>query len=289
MDLERLRPPRVDLYLDAEDPSNSPDDYPLQLSRGCPLHCDACALPVQLGAEMRFHTEQNVLHTLTKLSEAGKRISLTEDTSVFALQGARRRLRAFLDQVIAAQARGLPVNLSYLGISMPMILSLEAKLMAQLRETGMERFYLVGGFDPITRKAFGLADPKALDRAKRCIDRCHDHEIDPYVSFLVGNPDDDEGVFDRMLDFTSEMGVDLAEFAIATPYPGTPTWHRYQAEGRIFDYEWKHYNDANVVFTPHKMSAETLEAGYLHLWREFYRDRRETLAAREANRRIVQF
>jgi hypothetical protein len=58
---------------------------------------------------------------------------------------------------------------------------------------------------------------------------------------------------------------------------------------RIFDFTWKHYNDANVVFRPHNMSVERLQEGYTSLWREFYRGRDDDMAAREHNRKTIQF
>lgn len=231
-DLSLSPTPRVDLYFSAETEGHHPDDYPFQLSRGCPLNCDACVLPSHMGKKMRFYSQEQLEGTMRAYAEAGKMVSLTEDTSIFGLQGARKHFRAFLENTLRLQAEGLKVKISYLGISMPMILNLDATLLTMMRQTGMDRFYLVGGFDPITRGAFGPGDPKALDKAHRCISRCKEFDIDPYVSFLVGNEGDDEGTFDRMLEFGKKSGVELAEFAIATPYPGTPVWHRYQEEGR---------------------------------------------------------
>jgi len=288
LDLATIKRPRVELYLDAEKPGAPCDDYPLQLSRGCPLSCDACVLPIMCGSRIRFHSEQNVIDTMTVFARAGKLLSLTEDTSVFGIHGARKMLRKFLERTIELQKQGIPIKLSYLGISMPMVLSLDPTLLTLMRQSGMDRFYLVGGFDPITRQAFGTGDPAAMEKAERTIARCRELGIDPYVSFLVGNADDDEGVFDRMLEFCTRTGVDLAEFAISTPYPGTPIWKRYEAEGRIFDRTWKHYNDANVVFKPHKMSALRLQEGYIYLWREFYQGRQE-LRTREHTRGTIQF
>ena len=40
-DLQKLPPPRIDLYVNAESEKIRPDDYPLQISRGCPLSCAA--------------------------------------------------------------------------------------------------------------------------------------------------------------------------------------------------------------------------------------------------------
>jgi radical SAM superfamily enzyme YgiQ (UPF0313 family) len=286
-DLAALKPPRMDLYLCAEREGSRPTDYPLQVSRGCPLACDACVLPLQLGAKTRFHSTENLVATMKAVAKAGRYISFTEDTSF--LPGTRKSFRTFIDACLEMQQQGIALKFSYIGITMPMVLNLDPKVLEQLKATKIDRFYLVGGFDPVTRLAFGKGDPVALDKARRSIQRCHDSGIDPYVSFLVGNPDDDEGVFDRVLDFARLAKVDLAEFCVSTPYPGTPLWHRYLKEDRILDRTWKHYNDANVVFRPHQMTPERLQEGYLYLWREFYRGRARDLTTRSLPRRIVQF
>ena len=288
-ELAALKPPRVDLYLDAEREGHRPDDYPLQVSRGCALRCDACMVPLTMGRKIRFHSEENLAATMQTFSAAGKRMSLTEDTSAFPFHGARRRFRSFLGLCRRLRDEGMDLQLSYLGISMPMLVNLEQSLLDELRELRMDRFYVVGGFDPITRKAFGTGDKEAMAQAELAVRRCQDNGVDPYVSFLVGNPDDDEGVFDRMLGFCQRTKLDLAEFCVSTPYPGTPLWQRYEKEGRIFDYTWKRYNDANVVFRPHQMSPERLQEGYLTLWREFYRGRSFDLDDRDHARRTVQF
>lgn len=286
-DLSQLPPPRVDLYVENESPHAKPDDYPLQLSRGCPLRCDACAVPASLGRGLRVVPEATVARALADLRRLGKRAALTEDTSFFFFSGARRHFREFL-AVLRADPRPGHDKVSYVGISAPMLLTLDPSLLEEMKASGVDRFYLVGGFDPITRRAFGEGHDASLQKAKQVIARCHDHGIDPYVSFLVGNDSDDEGVFDRMLEFCAETRLDKCEFAIFTPYPGTPSWHQLNQQGRITSQHWKHYNDANVVFEPRQMSAEALQRGYLRLWRDFYRGRSE-LREREHHARTIQF
>jgi radical SAM superfamily enzyme YgiQ (UPF0313 family) len=138
------------------------------------------------------------------------------------------------------------------------------------KRAGVDMFYLVGGFDPVTRGAFTGKDPKQLQRAHDAIARSLDAGIVPYTSFLLGNDEDDEGTVDRMLEFATTSGITKAEFAIFTPYPGTPAWHRLEREGRILDRTWSRYNDANCVFQPKQLTPEQVTEGYLRLWREFY-------------------
>ena len=93
---------------------------------------------------------------------------------------------------------------------------------------------------------------------------------------------------DRMLDFADRAKIRKAEFAIFTPYPGTPAWHRLLAEGRILHRDWSKYNDANVVIRPAKMTPEALHTSYIRLWREFYAGRGH-LADLPIGERTIQF
>ncbi|MCC6808807.1 MAG: B12-binding domain-containing radical SAM protein [Deltaproteobacteria bacterium] len=264
--LDDLPPPRLDLYFAAERGSFQPDDYPLQLSRGCPLTCQACVLPTSMTKTLRQVPLDRVFAQLRSMVAAKKRACLTEDTSWFAGRQTHR-LRDFFNRIIE---EGLVAEVSYIGISMPMLLTASPELLALARRAGVSMFYLVGGFDPITMKAFTGKDQKALARAHLAIEKAHAAGIEPYTSFLIGNDDDDEGTADRMLEFAERARIAKAEFAIFTPYPGTPAWRRLEAEGRILDKRWARYNDSNVVFQPAKMSVRALEDSYLRLWREFY-------------------
>lgn len=286
-DLDKLPPPRIDLYVNAEQPHLKPDDYPLQTTRGCPLNCDACVVPCVMGNKLRTIPRETIRKALADLASFGKRAAVTEDTSFFFFSGARRHFRALLKD-LSDDGRHEGDKISYIGISMPMVLSLDPALLQEVRAAGIHRFYLVCGFDPITRQAFGTGDKSAMTKAIECIKRCHEFGIEPYASLLVGNDTDDPAVFDRMLQFASDSGLQKAEFAIFTPYPGTPAWRALNEQGRILDRCWKHYNDANVVFRPKQMTPEQLLGGYLRLWREFYQDKVH-LASLEHRDRTIQF
>ncbi len=285
--LDDLPPPRIDLYIKAEDPDRHPDDYPLQNSRGCPLGCDACVLPTVMTTKLSPVPLKQMKQSLADLRKYGKRACITEDTTFFYFSGARRHFREFLND-LREDPRPGHEKISYIGISMPMILSIDQSLLTDLKSAGVDRFYLVCGFDQVTRKAFGEGDPKAMSDAIACITKCLDYGIEPYTSLLVGNETDDEKVFDRTLEFTEKAKVPKTEFAIFTPYPGTPSWHSLLKQNRIFDFDWSHYNDANVVFHPKQFSADRLLQGYLYLWREFYKNKKN-LSSLDHAHRTIQF
>ena len=281
VDLSTLPLPRVDLYLDKEGGAFAPDDYPVQTSRGCPLACSACAIPEAMGKRMRYYSTEHVLGQIDALAKRGKLGSFTEDTAFFA--AANKRFMRVLDELV-----GKPAPVSYLGVSMPMILATSSDILTRMRAAGIKMFYLVGGFDPITRQAFTGKNEKVRQQALDAVAKALDHDIEPYTSFLVGNEDDDEGVFDRMLEFADEAKIRKAEFAIMTPYPGTPSFRALSTAGRVLTEDWSLYNDANVVFKPAQMTPERLLEGYLYLWREFYRPRQH-LRGLDVQERTIQF
>ncbi len=286
-DLSTLPPPAVDLYLNAEDEYFSPNDYPLQLSRGCPFSCHACVLPDTMGKKIRFFPPATVWKTLEVFAKKGKLCSLTEDTSFMFISGARRRFRSFLRE-LSERRKSSSMGLSYIGASIPLLLNIEIEVLNEIYEAGIQRFYIVCGFDPITRNAFGKGEIAAMAKAEECVRRCQDVGVEPYFSLMVGNDEDDERIFDRILEFTHRAKIRIAEFVVATPYPGTPSWKCLLAQGRILDRVWRRYNDANVVFQPAHLSPDQLQEGYLYLWREFYRDK-QFLAAADQTERTIQF
>ena len=282
VDLATLPTPKLSLYLEQETPGFEPDDYPVQISRGCPLDCQACVLPASMGKRIRELSLEQVLAQIDQLARRGKRACLTEDTSWLPGRGRRRLQELFT----ALAASGRRAAVSYIGISMPMILHTPTAVLAAAKQAGVDMFYLVGGFDPISTHAFTGRHPKATQQAHDAIRKATDLGIEPYTSFPLGGDGDDLGTVDRMLDFASRSGIRKAEFAIFTPYPGTPAWKRLRAEGRILTERWSRYHDASVVFRPAQMTPEELHEGYLRLWRDFYRDRSDLTALGRAERTI---
>lgn len=283
--LEKLPPPRTDIYFAAEGDAFQPDDYPLQVSRGCPMTCIACALPATMGTKLRPFSMEHIHGQLDLMEANGKRACLTEDTGWFTTTAAGRRMGQLFD---AVAERGHSMQISYVGISMPMILTASDRWLKRAKAAGVDMFYLVGGFDPVTTRAFTGQDDLALSRAHKAIEKAQDYGIEPYTSFMLGNDGDDIGTVDRMLEFADKAAIRKAEFAVFTPYPNTPAWHRLVGEDRILSRHWAHYNDANVVFQPARMTVDDLHEGYLRLWREFYAARPE-VAEMSEQERTIQF
>ena len=95
-----------------------------------------------------------------------------------------------------------------------------------------------------------------------------------FVGELFGGDHDGPDVFERTLEFLLDANVETVQATRLTPFPGTALYERMDAEGRILDKDWSHYDFNHVVFEPLHMSRETLDLGVGWLVREFHERRR---------------
>lgn len=90
------------------------------------------------------------------------------------------------------------------------------------------------------------------------------------ASFVFGLDDDDESTFHRTLEWIVKNKIETVTSHILTPYPGTAQFKRMNEEGRITSYEQENYTTSEVVYTPKKLSPESLREGYLKIYKDIY-------------------
>lgn len=115
------------------------------------------------------------------------------------------------------------------------------------------------------------------DYIKDRIKRYHDNGIGVEGTVLLGLDNQSEDDIKRLIDFLGTIDLDLAEFTVMTPFPHTKAFDDYHREGRIFDYDWDHYNAGQVVFQPKQMSPKRLQELYDYAWKSFYQSEPQEL------------
>ena len=108
------------------------------------------------------------------------------------------------------------------------------------------------------------------DRYRDVVDRLHERRIAVLGTFMVGMDGDTVEGIRAMPDLIEETRIDIPRFAIATPFPNTPFYRTLDAEDRILTRDWSLYDSIHCVFKPKNMSAETVEAEFIHLWKQTY-------------------
>jgi radical SAM superfamily enzyme YgiQ (UPF0313 family) len=111
--------------------------------------------------------------------------------------------------------------------------------------------------------------PRAEDYARR-VRLLHDNGIQVNGSFVVGFDGDRKETFMQLADWIESNRLECSTFHILTPYPGTPLFRQYEAEGRLLHRDWDKYDTAHVVFRPKHLTPEQLLLGYDWLYRRLF-------------------
>ena len=111
--------------------------------------------------------------------------------------------------------------------------------------------------------------PRAEEYARR-VQLLRDHGIQVNGSFVVGFDGDRKDTFVELADWIETNRLECATFHILTPYPGTPLFRQFEAEGRLLHRDWDKYDTAHVVFRPKQMTPEQLLLGYDWLYRRLF-------------------
>lgn len=110
------------------------------------------------------------------------------------------------------------------------------------------------------------------DYIKERIKRYHDYGIGVEGTILLELDNQTEDDILKIIDFLLEIDLDLAEFTILTPFPHTKAYDDLLRQGRIFDFDWNHYNAGQVVYQPKHMTPQRLQELYEYAWKAFYQD-----------------
>ncbi len=114
------------------------------------------------------------------------------------------------------------------------------------------------------------------DHIRDRIKRYKDHGILVEGTIILGCDavgkigDHDEDRIKRLVDFLLEIDLDMAEFTILTPFPGSSIRRQYEKENRILSNDWSKYTCDRAVFQPKQMTPEKLEQMYDYAWETFY-------------------
>jgi radical SAM superfamily enzyme YgiQ (UPF0313 family) len=113
-----------------------------------------------------------------------------------------------------------------------------------------------------------IVDDSAHIRGR--IERVKERGMGVEGTVLLGLDEHDADYGKRMVDFLLDIDLDLAEFTILTPFPGTPIREQFEGENRILHDDWVRYTGDEVVFQPKQMSVEALQEMYEYAWEAFY-------------------
>ncbi len=230
----------------------------LVVSRGCPHDCDFCYKGAFFRGGKSFYT-QPVDAALAEIERLpGRHLYFLDDH----LLGAPRFAAALFDGM-RGMGRLWQAAATVRSVLKPGLLEKAAGCGLRSLFVGFETL------DPANLQAQGKGHNLAQDYTA-AVRRLHDLGVMINASFVFGLDQDDETVFERTVEWAVGQGIETATFHILTPYPGTRLYQRLAAQGRITSHDWDRYDTRHAVFSPARMTAQALEAGYRRAYQQFY-------------------
>lgn len=245
----------------------------VQTTRGCPIGCEFCSVTSFNGARMRHKTIDQIVDELAEVATVRQSVYSRVANTVFFLDDSFGTDVLFYRSLMQALVdRG--VKLRWVTQATTTLVQ-KPELLALAQQSGCVGVLI--GFESLSQDSLREADKAYKAHTYGDIVRkLHDHGIGVEGTFIFGFDHDDPGVFERTVEFADRMRLNVAQFSVLTPLPGTKLFDRWRAEGRLL-YEpwndprlWAKFNLFEVVIRPKQMSPERLADGLRYAYRNFY-------------------
>lgn len=228
-----------------------------EATRACAHKCEFCVSPTAWG---RKQFQKPIAHVIEDIKRVGSRRILFIDLNLVSDTSYARELFTAL----------IPLKVRWFGLATSLI-GRDPSLMDLMQKSGCTGLLI--GFESILPEGLGSFDKKFNDPSLYAglIRDLHKRGISIQGCFVFGNDEDTLDTFDATAEFVIKTRIDLPRFAVLTPFPSTPLFKRFDAEGRIKTRNWELYDGQHVVFRPKNMTEAQLLAGHERAWKQVYR------------------
>jgi radical SAM superfamily enzyme YgiQ (UPF0313 family) len=236
--------------------------YTIMTSRGCPYKCIYCSKPIT-GSTWRPRSIENVIGEWRWVVRdlRATEIGLTDDIWNLKLERAKELCRALiaegLNTVPWITVHGMKVNHT------------DPELFRLMKAAGCKRvgFGVESGDEHILRDV--IKKGQSLEMVRNAFRWAKEAGLQTMGFFIYGMPEEDEETMEKTTRLALELDPDLANFMLATPYPGTEMYDMIRQRGKILAENWEDY----AIHADH---ARFTLPGYdpdlvVRKWKEAYR------------------
>tara|TARA_Y100000310_G_C20648820_1_gene798230 strand:+ start:193 stop:1479 length:1287 start_codon:yes stop_codon:yes gene_type:complete len=235
----------------------------IMTSRGCPYGCIYCFKGV-FGRYYRMRSPKNVVDEVEYLQkEYGcKEIAFIDDN----FSQNRQRTIDICREIIQRKLKfdwNCPngVRVDTLDLS---LLKLMKKAGCYQLSFGIES----GNQEVLNKVGKGIK----LEQVRDAVKWAKEAGIETIGFFMIGLPYDTEETMQQTIDFAKSLPLDLVQFTITVPYPGTQLYHLIDDEGRFLVDDWAEFGSysGKAYYEYGAIKRELVERMYKKAYREIY-------------------
>ncbi|CAK0766100.1 Radical SAM protein [Gammaproteobacteria bacterium] len=232
--------------------------------RGCPYLCSFCTIINVQGRKSRHRSPDDVERLIRANAALGIRNFFITDDNF-----ARNALwEPIFDRLIALRQAGIPLQLV---------------IQVDTQSHRIPRFIEKAGQAGVTRAFLGMENinPDALKTARKGQNRITDYRamlqawhragVLTYAGYILGFPDDTPETIRRDIAIIQrELPVDILEFFILTPLPGSRDHQRLVEIGTPLDPDLNHYDTQHVTLDHPRMTRAEWQEIFREAWDLYY-------------------
>ena len=221
----------------------------MQTSRGCCYNCSYCPYSSIQGSQMRFRAVRLVVDELEYFSKLGIPFVLFRDPEF--LVNKERSFEIFKEIIKRKIEIEWRCETRIEDLSHEMI-----ALMKKAGCTGVNFGIESGDKDILSLSGRKLPN---LEIAKNIVKSCKKAGIKTFSFFIIGLPQDTRTSIYKTLKYAIKLSPDIAQFSVATPYPGTKIYDYLQSKGLITNAPLIHYSGYEAVSSNDNLTHEQIQ------------------------------
>ena len=240
-------------------------------SRGCPYSCTFCS-PKYFRNIYRKRSAKSICDEIEHLIEnfGAKQIAFMD--LIFPL--TKEQGMEFCDEMIR---RGLHKKVVW--TTETRVNSVDKELLKRMKEAGCGRimYGIESGVQELLDK---IKKGFTLEQIRTAVKDARDVNLSTVGFFMLGLPGETKERSQQTIDFSKEIGLDFAKFAITTPFPGSQLFEDAVNEGKIDvekirNEDWVKFSafnpePKNLLYVPDAMTAEEVVMMHKKANKDFY-------------------
>jgi len=232
-------------------------------SRGCPGRCLYCNKLI-FGFDVRMRSAENIVKEIKYLHDkyGYKEFHIVDD--LFTQD--RKRVIEFCNllkknnlKICWKLGNGVRVG------------SIDFDLLKIMKKAGLYSvsFGIESGSQDILNK---MKKGQTIQMCKNAVKYTNKLGITSVGFFMIGNLGEDEKTIKQTINFAKSLPLDIAQFSVLVPFPGTPIRDIIEKQGKILEYDWGKYDniEGQALFEHEHLTKPLMEKMHKQAYREFY-------------------
>ena len=237
-----------------------PPSLPVVTSRGCPFKCSFCVAWRLYKGKWRKRSPSNVVDELEHHVETYGVTDFSFVDDLFTL--SRRRVKEICREI---RRRGLKVTW---GCS-ARVDTIDRDTLLEMKAAGCHTVYF--GVESGSSKTLSdMGKGFTVERTVEAFKLCRELGVGTVASVILFWPTETRRDVEETLRFVKSLDSDVAQFCIATPFPGTELYDRLKRKGLLCEEDWSKYDIVTPVFETAQFDRKYMVSKWKRAYLSFY-------------------